>query len=144
MKAKQFYSSKAWRYLSRYVLLYYANKDGYVQCSTSGIWLECNSKKMHCGHLIKVYDGSKTNYSVAFEFQNLAPQCHQDNIYSGGKPDVMKEWLIKKHGSKAINKLYIKKNNICKLSAFEMEYFGDLHKKMFEDLVAKKNINPWK
>jgi len=144
MKAKQFYSSQAWKFCSKYILLYYSNSDGYVQCSTSGAWMSCNDKKMHCGHYIKVYDGSKTNMAVAFEFENLAPQSHQDNIYRGGKPDIMKEWLINKHGVKKIESLNIKKHNICKLGKFEMDYFKTYYKRLFDDLVKEKGINPWK
>lgn len=143
MTAKQFYSSKAWKYLSRYTLLYYANKEGIVQCSTSGVYMSCNSSKMHCGHYIKVFDGSKTNMSVALDFENLAPQSHKDNIYGGGKPDIMREWLINKHGIKKIEMLNIKKHNICKLGKFELDYFGEMYKRMFNELVDKKGINPW-
>lgn len=144
MKSKQFYNSGAWKYLAKYVLLYYANNDGVVQCSTSGVWMPCNSSKMHAGHYIKVFDGSKTNMSTAFSFENIAPQSHQDNIYSGGKPDIMKDWLIKKHGIQKIDLLNIQKHNICKLGKFELDYFKSLHKKQFEDLVNIRGFNPWK
>lgn len=144
MKSKEFYKTKAWRFLSRFVKLYYANSEGYVQCSTSGIWMPVNDKKTHCGHFIKVFDGTKTNMSVAFEFENLAPQSHQDNVYSGGKPDIMKEWLIREHGQEKIDKLLIKKHNTCKIGAFELEYFGNTHEKLFKKLVEKRGFNPWK
>jgi hypothetical protein len=105
--------------------------------------MSINSKKAHCGHFIKVFDGSKTNFAVAFNFENLAPQSHQDNIYSGGKPDVMKEWLISKHGQKKIDMLNIQKHNICRLDKFTMDYWADHYKKLFDELVKIKG-NPWK
>jgi len=144
MKAKQFYASKAWRYLSRYTLIHYANSDGYVKCSTSGVYMACNDKRMHAGHFIKVFDGSKTNMAVALEFENIAPQCHQDNIYGGGKPDIMKEWLIKQHGLEKIEKLLIKKHNICKLGKFELDYYGKYWKQQFDLIVERTGYNPWK
>lgn len=143
MKAKQFYSSMAWKYCSRYTLLYYANSDYMVQCATSNQFMSITSSKCHCGHFIKVYDGSKTNYSVAFNFENLAPQSHQENIYAGGRPDIMKEWLINKHGKELIDLLQIRKHNICKLDKFTMDYWKGHYKKLFDDLVKIKG-NPWK
>lgn len=143
MKSKQFYSSQAWKYFAKYILLYYSNDEGYVQCSTSGVWKACNDKKMHAGHYIKVFDGTKTHMSVAFSFENVAPQSHKDNIYLGGKSEVMKEWLINKHSLEVIEKLHIQKHNICKLGKFEMDYFKKCHKDLFDRLVKARGFNPW-
>ena len=143
MKSKQFYSSPAWRYCAKYVLLYYANDDYMVQCSTSGVWMPVNSSKAHCGHLHKVFDGTKTNFATALEFENLAPQSHQENVYKGGNQLEMYRWLVNKHGQKAMDLLEIKKHNICKLDKFTMEYWRDYYKQKFNELVAVKG-NPWK
>lgn len=144
MKAKQFYSSQAWRYCAKYVLLYYANDDGMVQCSTSGVWMPVNSSKAHCGHLIRVHDGTKTNYSTAFEFENLAPQSHQENIYKGGNQLEMYKWLVEKHGQDKMDMLDIKRHNICKLGKFEIDYWHQHYKTLFNELVEKRGFNPWK
>jgi hypothetical protein len=140
MKVKDFYNSTAWKYCSKYVLLYYSNNEGDVQCSTSGRWYACNDRKIHCGHYHKL-DSHK---ATAFEFTNLAPQCYTDNKYFSGKPDVMREWLIKQHGIKAIQRLDIQKHNICKIGKFELDLFKEHYKKLFNDLVRKKGFNPWK
>lgn len=140
MKIKDFYNSTAWKYCSKYVLLYYSNNEGYVQCSTSGLWYACNDKRIQCGHYYK----ADSHKSTAFEFTNLAPQSYKDNRYFSGKPEVMREWLIKQHGIKAIESLDIKKNNICKLVKVEFDYWKEHYKKLFNELVKEKGFNPWK
>ena len=140
MKIKEFYNSTAWKYCSKYVLLYYSNEDGYVQCSTSGIWLPCNSPKMHAGHYLKV----NQHKSTAFEFKNIAPQCYQDNKFYSGKPEIMAKWIDKTHGTGTVDYLNIKKNNTCKLGKFELAYWKDHYKNLFNNLVIEKGFNPWK
>jgi hypothetical protein len=110
-----------------------------VQCSTCGKWYSITDKLMQCGHLHK----SDSHKSVCLDFFNLAPQCYRDNKYFSGKPDIMREWLIRKHGEKSIELLDIKKNNICKLDKFELDIIKDQYKKLFNDLVKIKG-NPWK
>jgi len=142
MKSKVFYKSSAWKYCSRYVLLYYS--DGlYVKCSTSGKILKINEANCHCGHLIKVFDAGRTNFATAFDFENLAPQSIQDNRYSGGKPDIMRKWLEEKHGVNKIDSLYIKRHNICRLDKFTIDYWKVYYKSLFDNLVKEKG-NPWK
>lgn len=143
MKSNQFYGSAAWKYCSRYVLLYYANDQYIVQCATSNKPLFIAASNCHCGHYIKTFDGSKTNFATAFEFENLAPQSHQENVYAGGRPDIMRDWLVAKHGQNKMDVLNIKRHNICKLGKFEMEYWRDHYKKLFDDLVKIKG-NPWR
>ena len=142
MKAKQFYSSAAWKYCSRYVLLYYS--DGmYTKCSTSGKILKINEGNCHCGHLIKVFDAGITNFATAFNFENLAPQSMRDNRYLSGKPDIMREWLENKHGINKIRNLYIQKHNICRLDKTIMDYWKSYYKGLFDNLVKEKG-NPWR
>lgn len=138
MTQPEFYASTAWRYCSRYVLLFYSN-NGNVQCSTCGKWYSLPNKLIQCGHLHK----SDRHKSTAFDFHNLAPQCYSDNKYFSGKPDVMLGWLIEKHGRETMEMLDIKKNNICKLDKFELDIIKDHYKKLFNELVKTKG-NPWK
>lgn len=135
---KEFYGSPAWRYCSRYVLLYYS-VDGMVQCSTSGVWYRLPDKRIQAGHYLK----SDQHHGTSFEFKNLAPQSYRDNIYFSGKPEIMKDWLIGKFGEGVIGYLNTKKNEQYKLDAFEYEKWKDHYKKLFDDLVKIKG-NPWK
>jgi len=139
MKPKDFYRSLAWRYCSRYVLLFYSIDGLYVKCSTCGKIMQVNSREAHCGHLIKITD----SWATAFEFENLAPQCMRDNRFLGGRQDLMKEWLIKKHGIYKINDLYIRKHNFCKPEQFHLDYWAGYYKRLFEKLAEEKG-NPWK
>lgn len=145
-KSKNFniYKTTAWKYCSHYVLLFYADKNGFVKCSTSGRTYHITSSKIHCGHYIKTRDMSKTNYSVAFDFENLAPQSMADNTYGGGRQDEMRIWLIEKHGVKSIEALEIKKHNTCHLDKVTLDIWADHYKKLFNELLRERNLkNPW-
>lgn len=138
MKQKTFYDSAAWKWFRQYVLLYYSN-NGIVHCSTCGRPYQLPNKLIQVGHLHK----SDRFRSVCLEFTNVAPQCYADNVYFSGKPDIMREWLIEKHGLKAIELLDIRKNNTIKLDKFTMDLIKDEYKAKFNELVKIKG-NPWK
>lgn len=138
MKPKAIYQSTAWKYFSRYVLLFYS--DGlYAKCFTSGEILQINTANCHCGHLIKTSD----SFATAFEFTNVGVQSLRDNRYFSGRPDMMYKKLVEIHGQKAIDLLYIRKNNICHLDKFTLTCIADEWKSKFNEL-AKTKGNPWK
>lgn len=140
-----FYSTSAWINCSHYILTYYADNDGNVQCATSNRWMHVTDNSCHCGHFIKVQEGTKTNYAVAFDFINLAPQFSQDNVNFGGRPEVMRKWLIKKHGLKAIEELEIKQHNICKLDKISLNYWACFYKEQLRLLLEERGIKDfWK
>lgn len=138
MKQKDFYNSRAWFYCSKYVLLYYSI-DGMVQCSTSLRWYKLNDRNICAGH----YYHADKHRSICLDFTNLAPQSISENRYFSGRPDVMRQWLIKQHGLKAIELLDIKKNNICKLDKYTLDLIKDEYKAKFNELVKVKG-NPWR
>ena len=138
MKPQEFYKTKAWKYCSRYVLLVYS--DGmYVKCPTCGKILQINTRQAHCGHLIKITD----SWATAFEFENLAPQCLACNRYQGGRSDIMKSWLIEKHGYEKVMNLYIRKHNYCKPDKLFLELWEKYYKELFEEIILTMG-NPWK
>ncbi len=138
MKIKDFYNAKAWKYFSRYVLLYYS--DGLItKCITCGKFMQINTKEAQCGHLIRVTE----SFATAFEFTNTGPQCVACNRYHGGRQDIMYKKLVAIHGQKAIDMLYIKKHNICHLDKFLLNCIAEEYKKKFNELVKIKG-NPWK
>ena len=139
MKQKDFYNTSAWKYCSRYVLLYYS-VDGVVQCSTSPeLSYRLPNKNIQCGHYFK----SDAHKSLAFEFKNLAPQSYRDNKYFSGKPEIMKNWIEKTHGKGTLKYLEIKKNAAYKLDKSELDFWREYYKKLFNELVKIKG-NPWK
>jgi hypothetical protein len=142
MKSSEFYKTKAWRIFTKYQLLKWSN-NGTVFCTTCGKPMFVNDKQSCTGHLIKVFDGNSTNFSVAFDEFNSAPQCSHCNRYLSGRPDVMLRKLTEKYGSQEIEKLYIKKNNSLKLDKWILDLLYIEYKKKFDELVKIKG-NPWK
>lgn len=143
MKKKQFYSSSAWKWFSKYVLLYYS-VDGAVQCRTSGKWYNCNSRNIHCGHLIKVFDaGGKTNFATAFEFKNALPQSHQHNVHMGGNELKMLEAIEETFGKGTYDELKQKARFPFKLDKYTLGKISDKCRVKFNELAETKG-NPWK
>lgn len=143
MKSAEFYRHRTWKIFTKYVLLLHSN-NGVVFCITCGKPMMVNDKDSCTGHLIKVFDGNRTNFSTAFELFNTGPQCNQIcNRRGNGKPDVMYRKLVEKHGQDSIDKLYVKKNNPMKLDKYYLDILYNEFKTKFEELVKVKG-NPWK
>jgi len=140
------YNTTAWKWCKQYVLLYYADSNNIVSCSTSPhLHYHITDKNIHVGHFIKYRDGNSTNNSTAFLFENLAPQSYADNVKFGGKPDIMKQWLIEKHGIDKIDNLYSIKKVPCKIDRYTLFSISEEYKKKYKDLLIKRNIeDPWK
>jgi hypothetical protein len=147
MKSKEFYSTTAWKYFRKWVILMYAQKasDGnyYCKCATSGKMLRVGDKNLHLGHYIKVFNGSQTNFAVAFDERNVAPQSAAENVYKGGNEEKMLDYLEAKWGKQEIEKLRIRKNNICKLDAYTLDLMAKDFKSRLESLIKIKG-NPFK
>lgn len=141
------YSTAAWGWFRKYVLTYYADNNGIIQCSTSGRYFNLydRSGKIHLGHFIKVKEATKTHYAVAFDMRNVAPQSLKDNTYLGGKPEVMRKWLVNKFGEQAIEEVEIKKHNICKPDKVWLDEIAKEYRVKFKTLLKERNIkSPWK
>lgn len=142
------YTTTAWKWFRKYVIVFYAQSNGVIQCSTSGRFMNLYTpegrKKVHCGHYIKVKDGSLSHYAVAFDFKNVGPQHMQDNTYSGGKPEIMRKWLIKEHGEEAIKALEVRKNNICHPDKVWLDEIAKEYKRKYKELLINKKMkDPW-
>ena len=141
---ERFYSSPAWKWFSRYILLYYSLNGEVVRCSTCGKFMMVNSKTCHVGHFIKVFDGNSTNFSVALEFTNVGPQCQRDNTFMGGRQDVMIKWLEEEHGKDAIDNLYDLKRQPFTLDDYTLDKIAEEYKRKFYNLLDERGWkNPW-
>lgn len=143
MKSKEFYNLSAWKKCAKYIKLKLCDNNYLVRCYTCGKSMLITDKKCHAGHWIKVFDTNSTNFSVAFEEENIGINCHQCNVYSGGRQDIMKEKLIQRYGKKSIDNLLIKKHNYCKLDIVSLVYWDQHYEKKLKQLIEKKG-NPWK
>lgn len=139
------YTTTAWKWCSRFVLLSYADDAGIVRCSTSPeLSYHVTDPLIHCGHFIKYREGTKSNNAVAFDFRNLAPQSSVDNVRFNGKPEIMHKWLISMHGQEEIDKMIIKSHEICKFTKYDLDEIAKNYRILFNDLLKKRNINnPW-
>lgn len=139
------YKTTAWKWCSRFVLLSYADDSGIVRCATSpNLSYHVTDRDIHCGHFIKTMDGTKSHYSVAFDFRNLGPQSSVDNVRFNGKPEIMKQWLISMHGKSEIDDLIIKSNKVCKLTQFDLDEIAKTYRILFNNLLKDRGIkNPW-
>ena len=142
---ERFYSSTAWKYFSRYILMYYSLDGIMVRCCTSGRFMKVNSQKCHVGHFVKVFDGNSTNYAVAFDFINVGPQSMQDNTFRGGRQDVMYQWLVSEHGKEEVDNLFQKKHEVFRLDDATLNEIAREYKEKFDNLLVERGWkNPWK
>ena len=140
-KKKTIYNTTAWKYFSRYVLVFHADKSGYVKCCTCNTILHVTDKKMHCGHFHKA-DAHK---ATAFEFKNNGPQDYRCNRHFSGNPHLMAKWIENIHGKGTLEYLDIKKNNTCHLDKYELDILRVHWKKEYEKLLKERQIkDPWK
>ena len=143
MKSSQFYKSTAWKWFSRYVLLSNSS-EGIAKCATCNSRKEINDKKIHLGHLIKVFEsGANTNFSVAFNEKNVFPQCYQCNVKMGGNELRMLDAIEAKHGEGTYQELRMKSRFPFKLDKFTLDEIAKEYRLKFNEL-AKKKGNPWK
>lgn len=138
------YRTIAWRYFSRYVLLFYADDQGVVQCCTSGRYLQVNQRNCHLGHYCKVLDGNSSNYATAFDFVNVSPQSSQDNTFMGGRQNLMREWLVKTHGEEAVKEMELRSKRPFHLDKYTLDKIAEEYKLKFNNLVKERGFNPWK
>lgn len=140
------YKTTAWEWLRKYVLLYYADSDLIVKCSTSPhLEYKIPNKNIHVGHWIKCNDANSTNNSVALNFYNLAPQSARDNTRRNGCPEIMEQFLIDTHGIEKIEELKNLKKQPLKLDLVYLQQVADEYKYKFKELLKERNIqDPWK
>lgn len=134
-----FYQTKAWKTLSRLVLLHYSIDGISVSCKTCNKLMLVNSRNSQAGHWIKFTDSK----AVCLEFMNLAPQCNVCNRFHSGRPEIMEQWLRQTFGDKDIDNLYIKSKNFCKLDPITLDYAVNHYGKLLQLEIDKKG-NPWK
>ena len=140
-----FYSSTAWKWFSRYVLTYYSFNGEVAKCCTCGQIHKINSKSLHCGHWLKVFDANSTNFAIAFEFTDCGPQCLSCNSFQGGKQSDMYYWFRAEHGQEELDRLYRLSKKPFKLDALTMEEIANEYKEKFYNLLEERNYkNQWK
>lgn len=142
---KQFYSSTAWRHFSQYTLLFYADENLEVRCSTNpNLIYPINDRRICVGHFIKVFDGNSSNYSTAFLFINVGPQSTQENN-NGGNELEMSKWIEKTHGEGTVEFLNNEKHKPFKLDKYTLDSIAKKYLKLKIDLLIERGIkNPWK
>lgn len=142
---ERFYESTAWKWFSRYILLYYSVDGTVVQCSTCSTFKTVNDREMHTGHWIKVFDSNSTNYATAYEFTNLGPQCSKCNRHMGGRERLMAEWLKEQHGQEELDRLQLLSKQIKRLDDYTLDQIAKEYREKFNQLLKERGWkNPWK
>lgn len=130
-------SAKLQKELDRVYSIYIRRKDadpnGYVKCYTSGKVFHW--KEIQCGHFI-----SRRHLSTRWCEKNTKPQSVAENVFNQGNGPVFAQKLIQEYGPGILEELEIKKNNICKISAFEYQILIKEYKQKIADLDAKRNV----
>lgn len=143
MKSSKVYTTTAWKWFGKYIILKYSN-NGVVQCCTSKRWYSCNDKNIHAGHLIKVDEGGgNTNYAVAFDERNVLPQSHSENVHKGGNQLKMLDEVERIHGKGTYDDLRQKARFPFKLDKVTLKMIAEEYKAKFKELEKEKG-NPWK
>jgi hypothetical protein len=83
------------REFSLYIRLLYANGQGMCQYVTTGEWFPWN--RIDMGHYC-----SRNHYAVRWDICNVAPQSIGSNRFRGGDQFLMRQWLVKKFGVRAV------------------------------------------
>lgn len=142
---EKFYTSTAWKWFSKFILLSYSPNGISVKCSTCGTIKGLNNKEMHTGHWIKVFDSNSTNYSTAFEPTNLAPQCSKCNNYGGGRERLMQMFLENQHGKDELERLQVLAKQPFQLDSCTMKNISDEYRNKFNEILKQRGWkNPWK
>jgi len=142
---QNFYRSTAWKHFSQYVLLFYADENLEVRCSTNpNLIYKITDKRICVGHFIKVFDANSSNYSTAFLFTNVGPQSTQENL-NGGNEIAMSKWIEKTHGEGTVEFLNNEKHKPFKLDKYTLDEIAKKYLNMKNELFKEKNLkNPWK
>lgn len=116
-----------------------ADENGYVKCYTSGKFFHW--KQIQCGHFI-----SRRHLSTRWCEKNTKPQSVSENIFNQGNGAAFAQNLIKEYGDGILQELEIKKNNICKMGAFEYQILIKEYKEKIAALDFKQQrsnaLNP--
>lgn len=113
---------------SQFIRLSYADKNGYVKCSTCPAVI--NWKEIQNGH----YE-SRQYLSLRFEEKNCHPQCVGCNIFRRGNYTVYALFMIEKYGQEHLNWLEIEKHKITKYFPYQEKI--DYYKQKVADLLTR-------
>lgn len=116
------------KYFSLFIRLRNADSNGMVRCFTSGKIM--HYKKAQAGHFI-----SRRHFATRWDEINVQVQSVAENIYNQGNAPVFTQKLKEKYGEKAVELLLIKKDNICKIGKFELQYLIKEYKQKLKELT---------
>jgi hypothetical protein len=92
----------------------YADSDGYVKCYT------CDKaypiKEIQCGHFVR-----RVHLSTRWDEDNARPQCFACNVWKRGNYDEFALRLVNECGTDILNRLNVRKNEICKMTKSKYE-----------------------
>ena len=90
---------RAWKAMSLYIRLKYADSSGYVSCVTCGATHDY--RDMHAGHFVP----KKRGNAIYFVEENCHPQCVTCNTYNGGNLIEYTRFIQDTYGPEKVDKL---------------------------------------
>lgn len=121
-------------YVSKYVRLSNADKDGNITCISCGAKIPY--KKAHCCHWI-----SRWCLRYRFDLDNLAPWCAGCNTY---RPEFhIREFTIKqlwRLWEDKVNEMRSLSKKVYKIRTFELEEMLEKYKKLVKELEEKLGV----
>jgi len=107
------------------------SKNGYFRCISCGRLLP--SDEADCGHYI-----NRKHMSLRFSEKNCNAQCRSCNRFDEGNIQGYRRGLIAKYGEPVVKMIEAQKNEINRISDFELKAMIEFYKKKVKEM---KNLN---
>lgn len=122
---------------SKYVRLYYSDKNGYVSCVTCGaIYFWTHPKRhLHCGHF-----EDRGRMLTRWDLKNCGPQCIGCNSFKEGRKHIFSKFISDYWGEDVPDKLTAKSVGTSNWSIPEIKEMTKFFNKEVRRLRKEKNI----
>jgi len=125
---KSLKKTTAWKWFA----LYIKERDNWT-CQVCG--RKGKGQFMNAGHFIQAFGHN----AVFFDERNVWAECVNCNLWGGGRPEVLRELIIKKYGKKAEEDLWKKARETKQFTKVELDEIAKIYKKKYEELLKKRS-----
>lgn len=115
------------RIFSEYIRRRDADSNGFIRCISCGKIVRWQDSD--CGHYI-----NRKHNATRYDETNCNAQCRTCNRFDEGNIQFYRKGLIMKYGGSELEKLEIKKFNICKLGKMEINVLAEIYRNKLKKL----------